>query len=424
MIRRSLWLLASLPLLATAQPLPDIVRQTLASHPLVEAADRQVNAREAAVSASEAALHPQVGVAAELGRSSLQTPGPFPASGARWPNTLSLLVSQPIYTGGALQGSVDVARLSVDSSRQHLQRTRVDVAIQAIAAYAAVVRDQALLSLYQQSLQTLQQAAQEADKRFRVGENTRTDVAQAQARAAEGQARVAQAEATLAISRAEFQRVTGQPADDLDTRLPDLPMPASLAEAQSKAEQQSPVLGELRGQAAAADRAIAIAEAGRKPQVSVEARASTQDNTEFGYDRLSTWGVYVKAQMPLYESGRTDAHTRQARAESAASQAALADASAGVHQQLTAAWLRWQAAQATLPALQASVEAASLARDSLRTEVRVGTRTTLELLNAEQELLAARVNLLLRDQERSLAAYEVLAVIGDLSVLTRAQNDH
>lgn len=412
--------LALLPGLASAQTVAETVRLALAHHPAVQAADADIAAAQAGIDSARANERPRLGVSGEFGRSSLQTTAPFPESGGRWPNTLNISLSQPVYTGGALGAAVDMARLRADAALADGQDRRVQVAIEAIAAHAAVVRDQSLLALYTENLNTLRQAALEAGKRFQAGEVTRTDVAQANARAAEGEAQLAQARAALAVSRADYERITGQAPQDLPSRYPDIAMPASLQEALEKA-QQNPALLAARHQAEAQKQNIVIAKADGKPQVSVEARGSTQDNTEFGYDRLNTWGAYVKAQVNLFDSGRTDAKTREAQAAAAAAKQRTADLAARVRQTMIADWQEWQATAAAIPAFQAQVDAASLARDSMRKELQVGTRTTLDLLNAEQELLSAKVHLLLKQQERSLLGYQVLAVIGDLSVLANAR---
>jgi outer membrane protein len=131
--------------------------------------------------------------------------------------------------------------------------------------------------------------------------------------------------------------------------------------------------------------------------------------------------VFVKAQLPLYEGGQTQAKVSAAYAQYEATRQNFNDSSAIINQDITVAWQHWQAANAQIPAYQAQVQAAEIALDSTRKELNVGTRTTLDLLNTERELLAAKINLLLSEQEQSLASYQVLAVIGDLSVLDRAE---
>ena len=217
-----------LPLAIHAQTLPQAVHAALAWHPQIQASEQNLKAEQANIDVNAAALKPHLLLSGEVGRSSLQTPGLFPESGNRWPNSLNLVLNKPIYTGGALDSAVDIAKLNVTASEQQTEQLRVGIAVQTIAAYVAVIRDQSLLELYKQSLATLQQAKIDTDKRFKAGEVTKTDVALADARLAEGQAQISQAEANLHISRANFTRYTGQSALELSNQLPQLPMPADL----------------------------------------------------------------------------------------------------------------------------------------------------------------------------------------------------
>jgi len=409
-------LLAALNL--QAQTLPEAVKLALAYHPQLVISEQSIAAQQAHVVEAEAALKPHVMLSGELGRSTLETSALFPESGGRWPNTLSVVLSQPLYRGGALTAATDKAKLSVTASEYQRQQLRVNIAIQAVAAYAAVVRDQSLLALYQQSLTTLKQAKQDADKRFNAGEATKTDTAQAAARLAEGEAQLTQAQANIAISQAQFVRVIGTSAQQLNAHLPVLAVPTDLNAAIEKALNSPAILAQQQ-QALATEKDITIAQADNKLQVTAEARATTQDNTDFGYDRMNGWGVYLKAQLPLYQGGRSAAKVNAAIANTAAAQQHSTDIIADVKQQMTAAWQHWQAANARVPAYQAQVQAATLALESTQKELRVGTRTTLDLLNAERELLSANINAVLSEQDKSLASYQILAVIGDLSVLTQ-----
>ena len=410
-------LLLALPALVNAQTLASTVHQALSRHPLLQAARAEAEAADRAAEASADLMQPRLSAASEIGRSSLQTTAPFPQSGSRWPNTLSLTLSQPLYSGGALEAGRDMADSLAAARHFSTNDVQVRIAVEAIAAHAGVVRDQALLNLRLESLRTLQTMLRDTGKRFEAGEVTRTEVAQAQARVSAGEAHVARAQANLAISTGQYRRVAGKNPQDLQSRYPDLPLPATLDEARVKAG-ENPALKSAREEARALETAVVMARSGNRPQVSVEARAATQDNTEFGYERMNAWGVYLKAQMNLFDAGHTRNATAEAAARADAARWRVNDLNESLEQAMTEAWQHWQAAKASLPAIRAEVAAAELARDSTRKEVAVGTRTTLDLLNAEQDLLDARVSLLLHEQEQSLSAYQVLAVIGDLTVLT------
>lgn len=407
---------------ATAQTLLDSVRQALDHHPRIAMVRADADAGAQAALAAADLMGPRVSLTAEAGRSSLQTPGLFPPSGSRWPNSLAASWSRPLYSGGALEAARTQAVHEAEARRLGIDDTRMQVAVEAISVHAAVVRDQALLALAEENRRTLQALVRDTGKRFQAGEATRTDVAQAEARAADGDARLARARADLGISLGRYRQVIGSEPGELQTRFPELPLPASLTEARALTRQH-PALRAWRERVTALGADADRTAAGNRPQVSLEARAATQDNTEFGYDRLNAWGVYLKAHMTVFDAGHTRHRTAEARARAEAARWQEAELADRLDQAMVEAWANWEAARESLPAMAAEVAAAELARKSARQELAAGTRTTLDVLNAERDLLDARTRHLLHDQELSLSAYRVLAVIGDLSVLTRHSGD-
>lgn len=405
---------------ASAHSLVEAIHQALVYHPQIQASQSQNNAQQANLAYSRSAFQPQLMLNSEIGRSSLSTDSPFPESGSRWPNSVNLVLSKTLYSGGALEAQSAIAEQQVAVSQAQLEQNKVSIAIQTIAAYANVIKQQQLLALYQQSLQTLTQAQKDTQKRFIAGEVTKTDVALAEARVAEASANVQQTLANLSYAQAHLEQMTGSHID-VKSHLPSLPMPKDLAAALQQAE-KNPSIDAQQHLLKAQQQGIDLANSEDKAHIVAEARLASQDNTEFGYDRLSTWGVFVKAQLPLYQGNRTKAKLQQAHANYETAQQQLQQQQLLVDQGLTEAWYHWQAAQSRVPAYQAQVKAADSAVQSTRKELAVGTRTTLDLLNAERELLNAQVNLLLSEQDQQLAAYQVLAMIGDLSVLEQAND--
>jgi len=414
-------LLTLTPSLLKAQTLTETVQQALRHHPAIRAAHAEADAAGFAARQAADRLHSRVTLAAELGRSTLSTPAPFPESGARWPNALSLVWNRPLYSGGTLEAGRSAALHDADAQRHGLQDTRVRIAVDAIAVHAAVVRDQALLALHRESLRSLQALRHDTEKRFQAGEATRTDVAQAQARLAEGDARLARLQADLAISEGDYRRVTGEAPRDLEQDYPDLPLPPTPEAAQAQLL-QNPQLRAAREHRLALDAALDAARGGNRPQLSVEARAATQDDSDFGYDRLNAAGIYLKAHLNLYDSGHTRHAIGEAQARAEAARWRENELLEQLRQAMTAAWEHWRAADAGQAAARNETAAAELARDSARKELAVGTRTTLDVLNAERDLLDARTRLLLHEQEHRLSAYRILAVIGDLSLLNRPED--
>lgn len=407
----ALWL----PLSAQALSLQEAAQLALRNDPRVFAAEADFAAAQSGVEQARAGYRPSLGIAAEIGRSDLQVDAPFPESGIRTPNSVSAQLTQPLYTGGRLGAQLEAARSEAAGAQDRQALTRQQVLLYAVTAYLNVQRDRSVIALNEANLRALRTAAEDTGKRFNAGEATRTDVAQANARVAEVNAALAGARATLRASEASFRRVIGVAPDQLPEVREEPSLPQDLDEALRRAE-ASPALREARQQLRVAQAGIDSAKSGRLPQLSFDAAAQTRDNTEFGYDRLDTWSALVKLQMPIYQGGAVDARIGEARAREAQARYAVDDAARSIVESVTQSWEMLQATQQTVPAYEAQVEAAELALDGVRKELDVGSRTTLDLLDAERELLSAQINLISARRDRSLAAYRLLASSGELEL--------
>ncbi|HVT35719.1 MAG TPA: TolC family protein, partial [Nevskiaceae bacterium] len=159
---------------------------------------------------------------------------------------------------------------------------------------------------------------------------------------------------------------------------------------------------------------VEFAGAGNRPRVSLDGSADTSDNGEFGYDRLTTWQVLLKLQIPIYQGGLTHAKVAEATARAEQASAVAEDTRRAFAETATREWEMLQAADEVMKSYQAQVDAAQSALDGVRKELEVGSRTTLDLLNAEREVLAAQVNLLSSRRDRAVTAFSLLAACGEL----------
>ncbi len=398
---------------AGATTLREAAAAALNSDPRAAALQSAVDAAGAQREMALAGFRPNVLFSGEIGRMDLQTDALFPESGARNPNGLTLALSQPLYSGGRNRAQLAAADAGLDASRQRASSETQQLMLEAIAAYLDVLRDRAVLDQAQASHRTLEAANTDTGKRFDAGEVTRTDVAQAQARAAESLAALAGAQARVRANEAAFERVTGLAPDALTPIGAPPVLPASLDEALRWAG-ESPIVAAAIAQARSARAQVNVASADHLPKVSIDAQANTRDNTEFGYDRLDTWSALLKLSVPIYQGGAVQAHVAQARAQAAQAGYAADDAQRAARQAAIQSWELWQAAQQAVPAYQAQVSAAELALSAVRKELEVGSRTTLDLLDAERERLSAHVNLVSSERDRALAAYRLLAACGHL----------
>jgi outer membrane protein len=263
------------------------------------------------------------------------------------------------------------------------------------------------------NVQMLQKAASDTQKRFDAGAATKTDTAQAAARLAEAQANQKRAQTGLRASEASFQRVVGVAPDALVTDWPNPQLPASLDEALATVD-ATPTVRAADAQLRAARAGIDAAKAGYRPTLALEGQASEQNDSQFNLDSYHTWQVQLKANMPIYQGGVVDAKVAQAKAGAAQAEAQVDDARRAAIESITQAWSALQAADEVIRAYQSAVDANALALDNVNKELAVGTRTTLDLLDAQRDTVAAEVNLATSRRDRAVAAFQLLDVCGRL----------
>ena len=358
-----------------------------------------------------------LGLAADIGRSDLRTDARFPESGYRTPNSLAIAASQPLYNGGRSAAERSVAALSLDAATQHRRDVGGKIILAALTATLDLKRDRETLRLAEASRSTLDAARGDVDKRYQAGEATKTDLAQADARRAEASANVRRAEAQMRTSEIRLARLTGPlPADAADVPWPELLPTAKTRDEAIQQSHRAPAVVAATHEQHAAKAAIKIADAAARPLVSLDARAATQDNTEFGYDRLSTWAVQLKLNVPIVTGGLTAARRGEAVAKAESAAANAEDESAAYAEAAAQDWELLRASEDVIAATRVQVAAAESALDGVQKELKVGSRTTLDLLDAERELLAAQVQLVSALRDRGVTAFSLMAASGILEL--------
>lgn len=401
---------------AHALGLRAIATEAVHHDPRMAASTEQMKAAEAGVALARSNDGLNVSLAADAGLSNLQTDAPFPASGSRKPNSASLVASLPVFSSGRTSALEASAHKAVDAALERRRDLGGKLILATLTATMDTKRERETLRLTQATLQTLQAAREDIGKRYAAGEATRTDLSQADARVAEAHANVVRAQTQMRATELELLRYLGRVPTDLDIDWPrQLPLPASREEA-VRLSQFAPAVVASRHTSDAAREQIRSSLAEGLPQISIDARASTQDDTEFGYERLSTWGVLLKLQVPLYTGGRVPARVAEARAKAAASDYLAMDEAAFFAQTAASEWELLQASEQVIEAVRAQQTAAELALDGVAKELKVGSRTTLDLLDAQRELLSAQVNLVGAEHDRAVTAFRLLAACGILEL--------
>lgn len=324
--------------------------------------------------------------------------------------SLAITGQLTLYDGGQNRLAIDAARETVLATRFALRDVEQQVLLRAVVAFFGVLRDQEFVALRQNGLRLIEEELSAAQDRFEVGEITRTDVSLAEARLAEARSFLSAAEGDLAQSREEYLAVVGRYPGDLV--LPSVPpQPAvSVEAARAVAVRTHPSILEQQRNVTVGEINIRRAYAERRPALTLGARSSLFD----GGDRSSA--LTLELGGPIYQGGRLDALYRQAVARAEAARAVLLVTTEEVRQDVAVAFSNLRVAQATLEASQRQAEAQEVAFEGTREEATLGARTTLDVLDAEQDLLDARTNVAAASTNQYIAAYQLLAAMGLLTV--------
>jgi outer membrane protein len=332
--------------------------------------------------------------------------------------SVALTASQPIYTGGRVASAVSAAQADILSGRETLRQVEAAVLQSVVQAYLDVRRDLQLLDIRRQNVARLQQQVDESQARFDVGEITRTDVAQTQANLAAARAQFASAQAQLETSRAVYASVVGQSPGQLEPEPALPPLPVSIEAAFGLAEDASPALRAAEYAEQGSRARIAAARSERLPSVNLRATLgfdgplSNFDPAD--YDRSLTASATVS--QPLFAGGVINSRIRQAIERNNVDRIRVEGARRDLLRNLSQAWNALLAARSNITAGEEGVRAARLAYEGVLEERRVGLRTTLEVLTAQQDLRDLELALVNARRDEYVASAQVLNVMGLLEV--------
>ena len=329
--------------------------------------------------------------------------------------TNNITITQPVFRGGRTVATTRRAENQVLAQRARLLQTEQQVMQDTIQSYVNVIRDQELLRLNINNEQVLTEQLRATSERFRVGEITRTDVAQAESRLAAARASRTQSEGNLQISRASFQRLVGAPPQRLVAPQPlRVPIRTAQEAGQVAASNNPNVVAALFDEAQARD-AIDIQVSALLPQLSVVGQAFRNDNQLQPHTRQTGGQLTANLTVPLYAGGAEYSAVRQARQQAQQFRQTVDEQRRAATQQATQAWEQYQSSRAQVDSQRAAIRAAEIALDGVQREAIVGSRTTLEVLNQEQELLVNRTNLVQALATAVLQSYTLAAAVGRLT---------
>ena len=404
-----------LPTAAHAETLQDALAKAYENNPTLTAARAGQRANDENVPIQKSGGLPNVGVGMDY-QENLVLPGNSFFSPKRFVS-VGGQVSVPIYQGGAVRNAVKAAKFRVEAGQADLRATEASVFAQVVGAYMDVIRDQAIVQLNQKNVAVLRTNLQATSDRFEIGDLTRTDVAQSEARLALAEGDLRTAEANLIASRESYVRLVGDAPVDLE-QPPQLPnLPASPDEAVAIALTSNPDI-EAANQVVNASRAdIGVARAGRLPKLSATTSGGYNNTLNSVNDPASenttkSASAGLSLTVPIFQGGRPSAQVRQAQSRTSQAIENYVEVERSVIAQTRGAYAAWRANEQIIAATQQAVSANGLSLEGVRAENSVGTRSILDILNAEQEYLNTQVQLVSAQRNSYVAAFSVLAAMG------------
>lgn len=400
--------LALAPMLAKAQSLADALAYAYEHSNLLEQQRFLLKATDEDVAVAVSGLRPSLSFFNSMTNSGRS--GPFDSLSS----TLGLQMDWTLYSSGRQTSLIEAAKFGVLAARQALILVEQRVLLSAVDAYLTLRQDIQVVGLRENNLRLLTQELRATNDRFEVGEVTRTDVSIAQARLAAAQSALAAARGQVEISKEAYKLAIGREARALQAP-PALPkLPGDVEAARSIALRGHPSILQLQNQVKANEFQTLAAEQNRGPKINLSGRYAASGRVGAGSFN-ETADLTLGMTQPLLSGGQLASVSRRAVAQLQASRAGLAQQGRVVSDAVGSSWAQLAVARAQVRASQQQVRAAQLAFDGTREEARLGARTTLDVLNAEQELLNARTSVLSAETQAYVAVYGVLFSMGLLT---------
>jgi outer membrane protein len=341
------------------------------------------------------------------------------------PWTVGVTVTQTLFNGFKTANSVRVAELQVQSGREALRNVGQGVLLDAVTVYTNVLANQSLVDAQRSNVAFLQETLGITQKRLNAGDVTPTDTAQAEARLSRGRADLNAAEVNLAVSQATYAQVIGnaptllRPAETVDRLLP-----RSRDDATGLAFREHPAVMAASFDVDVASTSIRVAESSLMPTITLQGSASRSRQSDPTLSTSGTDQASVTGQLtqPIYDGGMAASQTRQAKEVATQSRLALDQFRNQARTAAVGAWVANEGAKIAVTASESEVRAATVALQGVQREAAGGQRTTVDVLNAQQDLILAKARLIGAQRDRVIASYTLLSAIGRLDVKTLGLN--
>lgn len=415
----------STPALAQAQAnqetLGDAVDAAITNNPSLMAERKARAAADETLAQAEAGMGPQIGLQGsantqfqEFGRTFSTPSGTYPLDGSSQRASIGIEARQSLWSGGSLTAQRDLARAGVDESQARLIGVEQELVLNVVTVFMDVRYAESELAIRETNVDALREQVRAAKDRFEVGEVTRTDVAQAEAREAAAQAELAAARSRLARVRAVYEQVVGLPPVQLAAPPSAPALPSTLEQALAIARTANPNIVAAKAREVQGERGVDVAKGRMGPRLDLVGTAGLVETYQDDSFRDSNFVAGVELSWPLFDSGLLQSRTRGAQLESDRARYERMAIERQITAQVTSAWHQVVAVREEIRASQSQVAAAEIALEGAQQELAVGERITLDVLDQEQELLEARLGLIAAERAAHVATHELLAAMGDL----------
>lgn len=400
---------------AHADTFTDALVSTYSNNPSIKAERDRQRATDEEVAQALSGFRPSADASYAKGRQRTAL------GGADWTygdtENKNLRVSQPLFRGGGTFSSYNSAKQRARAGEKQLTAVEQQVMLDAVSAYMDVVSSTSILELSRNNEGVLGSQLKASQDRFEVGEVTRTDVAQSEARLSIARSQVISAEGQLISSIARFERTIGYKPEGMLEQPSALPeLPATLEEALAIARLQNPEYLSAIHLAKSSEYDVWTNKAAILPRVDIVGSMSRQDGAgAFGNSTFDQDAVGVEVAIPLYQSGAEYSRVREAKNIARQRKYEESDTRLAIEQAVTSAWEQLETSIATIRTREEQIQAAEVALEGVRQEQEYGARTVLDVLDAEQELFSARTNLVQAQRDRVVAAYNLLLNLGRLT---------
>jgi len=404
-----------------SETLPEALVKAYQTNPQLNAERARQRGTDENVPQALAGYRPQIVASLSAGLQAVRNllPDNTVQSATLRPWTIGLTVNQVLYNGNKTANSVRVAEFQVKSGREALRNAGQGVLLDAVTAYMNVLAGQALVEAQRANVAVLREIQATTKRRLEAGDVTPTDTAQAEARVSRGLADLNAAEVAFAIAKETYAQVIGEaPSQLAAASTVDNLSPNGLAAVKQTASHEHPAILGAAYDVDVAQTTIKVAESGLLPSVSVQASASRAVQTDQTLTTTTTDQASVIGQLnvPIYDGGTAASQTRQAKEMASQSRMVLEQVRNQTRTAVVSAWVSNEGTKVALSAAEAEVHAANIALLGVRREAAGGQRTTIDVLNAQQDLTNARSRLIQSQRDRVIASYTLLSAVGRLDV--------